>query len=57
MSSLEENKSIVRRFVEASNARDYEVLEAVVSPDFVRHCLARLRTSSYGVGTTFGSSW
>ena len=38
MPGIEENKAIVRRFVEAGNARDYGGLEAVVAPDFIRHC-------------------
>ncbi|HXW08392.1 MAG TPA: ester cyclase [Vicinamibacterales bacterium] len=40
MSNLEENKAIVRRFVEAANARNDEALEAVTAPDIVRHCPA-----------------
>lgn len=40
MSSVEENKAIVRRFVEASNAHDYEALDEVIAPDFVRLCPA-----------------
>jgi ketosteroid isomerase-like protein len=40
MSHLEENKAIVRRFVEAVNARDYDALEAITAPDIVRHCPA-----------------
>lgn len=40
MSRVEENRAIVRRFVEASNARDYEALEEVVAPGFVRLCPA-----------------
>jgi steroid delta-isomerase-like uncharacterized protein len=40
MSHLEENKAIVRRFVDAVNARDYDALEAVTAPDIVRHCPA-----------------
>lgn len=40
MSSIGENKSIVRRFVEAANARDYGALAAIVSPTFERQCPA-----------------
>ena len=36
----ERNKQIVRRFVEAGNARDFAALQTIVSPDFVRHCPA-----------------
>jgi steroid delta-isomerase-like uncharacterized protein len=34
------NKELVRRFVDAANARDYEALEEVVSAGFERHCPA-----------------
>lgn len=34
------NKSIVRRFAEAVNNRDLDVLDDLVAPDFVRHCQA-----------------
>lgn len=40
METSERNKAIVRRFVEAGNARDYDALEAIVSPVFERHCPA-----------------
>lgn len=40
MSNIEENKAIVRRFVDAGNARDYDALETIVAPDFVRLCPA-----------------
>lgn len=40
MSSVEENRSLVRRFVDAVNARDYEALDAIVAPDIVRYCPA-----------------
>jgi steroid delta-isomerase-like uncharacterized protein len=40
MTGIEHNKQIVRRFVEAGNRRDYDALEAIVAPDFVRHCPA-----------------
>jgi steroid delta-isomerase-like uncharacterized protein len=40
MSHLEENKAIVRHFVEAANARNYDALEAITAPDIVRRCPA-----------------
>lgn len=40
MDTEERNKEIVRRFVRAANARDYEALAAVVSPSVERHCQA-----------------
>lgn len=40
MDAPQRNKEIIRRFVEAGNARDYEALAAIVSPAFVRHCPA-----------------
>lgn len=40
MRATERNKALVRRFVEAANARDYAALEAIVSPSFTRHCPA-----------------
>lgn len=36
----ERNKEIVRSFTEAANERDYEALEAIVSPSFERQCQA-----------------
>jgi len=33
--SLEENKSIVRRLVEAENSRRFAVLEELISPNYV----------------------
>ncbi|MCZ2149007.1 MAG: ester cyclase [Bryobacterales bacterium] len=40
MDQLEHNKTIVRRFVDASNSRDLLALEEVLAPDVVRHCQA-----------------
>jgi len=40
MDRRERNKEIMRRFVEAGNARDYDTLAALVAPDFERHCPA-----------------
>lgn len=40
MTRIEENKAIVRRFVDAANARDFATLEAITAPDIVRHCPA-----------------
>ena len=37
MSDLERNKRIVRAFVDAVNARDWDALDHLVSPEFVRH--------------------
>jgi steroid delta-isomerase-like uncharacterized protein len=37
---LEKNKAVVRQFVEALNARQYDALDELVAPDFVRHCQA-----------------
>src|SRR5437763_3031220 len=36
----EETRVLVRRFVEAVNMRQLDVLDELVSPDFVRHCQA-----------------
>ncbi|HVO81143.1 MAG TPA: ester cyclase [Terriglobales bacterium] len=36
----QKNKALVRRFGEASNARQFDVLAQLVSDDFVRHCQA-----------------
>jgi steroid delta-isomerase-like uncharacterized protein len=33
-------KSLVRHFVEAMNARDFDALDGLVARDFVRHCQA-----------------
>ena len=35
-----ENKALVRRFGEASNARQFDVIAQLVTDDFVRHCQA-----------------
>ena len=35
--SMEENKAIMRRFIEAYNNRNLEIFEELVSPDFVDH--------------------
>lgn len=37
---LEENKAVVRRFVEAINNTDYDLLDEVMAPDVVRHSQA-----------------
>ena len=36
----EENKVLVRRFGEAMNTRQYQLLDELVAPDFRRHCQA-----------------
>lgn len=36
----EENKVLVRRFEDAMNARQLQVLDELIAPDFVRHCEA-----------------
>lgn len=38
--SAEENKALVRRFVEAVNAGDYGTLDELLAPHFTRHCQA-----------------
>jgi C-1 hydroxylase len=35
--SAEENKAILRRFIEAYNNRDLDVFEELVAPDFIDH--------------------
>jgi hypothetical protein len=35
--SLEENKDIIRRWIEACNKRNLAVLDKLVSPDFFHH--------------------
>ena len=35
--TLEENKAIVRRFVESYNTGNLDLLDDLVSPDFVDH--------------------
>jgi steroid delta-isomerase-like uncharacterized protein len=37
MSTIEQNKAIVRTFVEAVNAQDWKRLEAIIASNFVRH--------------------
>lgn len=36
----DETKVLVRRFVEATNARQLDVLDQLITPNFVRHCQA-----------------
>jgi len=38
--TAEENKSLARRFGEAMNARQLDLLDELVAPGFVRHCQA-----------------
>lgn len=38
MDQVERNKALVRRFVELTNARDFDGLDEIVAPDFVRLC-------------------
>lgn len=38
MDQVERNKALVRRFVELTNARDFDGLAEIVVPDFVRLC-------------------
>ena len=38
--SSDETKVLVRRFVEATNARQLDVLDQLITPNFVRHCQA-----------------
>jgi ketosteroid isomerase-like protein len=38
LSDTERNRALVRRFSKAVDERDYEALDALLSPDFVRHC-------------------
>jgi len=40
----EENKVLARRFGEAMNARQYDVLDELVAPNFLRHCQATPET-------------
>jgi C-1 hydroxylase len=35
--SLEENKTIVRRFIEAYNNRDFDLFDELVTPDYIDH--------------------
>jgi SnoaL-like domain len=39
MSSAEENKTLVRRFIEAQDKGDLETLDDLLAPDFVDHSL------------------
>ncbi len=38
--TVEENKLLVQRFGEAMNSRQFDLLDAIVAPDFIRHCQA-----------------
>lgn len=38
--TVEENKALVRRFGEAMNSRQLDLLDDIVAPDFIRHCQA-----------------
>jgi predicted ester cyclase len=40
VSTVEQNKALVRRSGEAMNARQLDLLDEIVAPDFVRHCQA-----------------
>ncbi|MEN8376925.1 MAG: ester cyclase [Gemmatimonadota bacterium] len=40
MSDTTRNKELVRRFVDAVNARNFVALEEILAPDFHRHCPA-----------------
>ena len=44
--SLERNKAAIRAFVDAVNQRDWERLDELVSPGFVRHSRAAPRVST-----------
>jgi predicted ester cyclase len=37
---LERNKEVILKLVEAVNTRDYDRLDEIIAPDFVRHCQA-----------------
>ncbi|MFQ6105399.1 MAG: ester cyclase [Candidatus Glassbacteria bacterium] len=37
---LEKNKEVIRQLIEAINTRNYDLLDEIVAPDFVRHCQA-----------------
>jgi predicted ester cyclase len=39
-SIIEQNKTLVERFVAALNARRLDLLDELVTPDFIRHCQA-----------------
>jgi len=36
----EKNKKVIRQLVTAVNTRNYDLLDEIVAPDFVRHCQA-----------------
>jgi steroid delta-isomerase-like uncharacterized protein len=38
--SIDENKAVVRRFVEAGNSGDLDLLDELMAPNFVRHSQA-----------------
>jgi predicted ester cyclase len=38
--SVDDDKAVVRRFGEAMNSRQLDVLDEIVTPGFVRHCQA-----------------
>jgi predicted ester cyclase len=37
---LETNKGVVRQLVDAINSRNYNLLDEIIAPDFIRHCQA-----------------
>ena len=39
-SQLERNKAVVGQLLEAINTRNYDLLDEIVAPNFVRHCQA-----------------
>jgi C-1 hydroxylase len=47
--SLEENKAIVRRFIDAYNTHDVTLMEEFIAPDYVDHTRARRRHHSVWV--------
>jgi hypothetical protein len=38
--AIEQNKVVIRRFIDAWNSRQPEALDELVAPDVVRHCEA-----------------
>jgi len=40
MSKAARNKDLVQRFVDANNGRDMDAFDALLTPDFKRHCCA-----------------
>ncbi|MEE9224976.1 MAG: ester cyclase [Bacteroidota bacterium] len=40
IAKAEENKAVIRRFIEAINNRDLDLLDELMTPDFVRHSQA-----------------